>query len=141
MLASAWKNSINVTIGGVEMFFSHHTLKSQNSIERIQLRMMCTTFNGNLFTTIIFCYSPTIPAMKKTLPPSITSYLPLSNTFLNKVLIISRDMNVHIDKDGTNKFCLHNSLNKRRGEYLAEFSLSNKLVCLNTKFQKCKEKL
>ena len=38
--ASAWKNSVNATIGGVGMFIGPWTLKSLNSIEKIQLRMM-----------------------------------------------------------------------------------------------------
>ena len=46
-------------------------------------------------------------------------------------------MNAHIDKDD-NKFYIHNSSN-RNGEYRADFSLKNRLVCLNTKFQKKRE--
>ena len=47
-------------------------------------------------------------------------------------------MNAQIVKDGNNTFCLHNWPN-RIGVYLAEFSPENKIVCLNTKFQKKKE--
>ena len=54
-------------------------------------------------------------------------------------VIINSCMNVHIGKDENNKFCLHNTPN-RNGEYLAEFSLENRLVWLNTKFQKKKGK-
>ena len=49
-------------------------------------------------------------------------------------------MNALIGKDGNNKFCLHN-LPKRNGEYLADFSLKNRLAYLNTKFPKGKDKL
>ena len=49
-------------------------------------------------------------------------------------------MNAQIGKDENNKFCLHNMLN-RNGEYLADFSLKNKLTYLNTKFQKSEGKL
>ena len=38
--ASAWKNSVNATIGGVGMFVVPRALKSLNSIEKIQLRIM-----------------------------------------------------------------------------------------------------
>ena len=38
----------------------------------------------------------------------------------------------HFSRGENNKFCLHNFLN-RNGEYLAEFSLTNRLVYLNTK--------
>ena len=34
-------------------------LKSLNSLEKIQLRMIVATFNGNPSATIITCYSPT----------------------------------------------------------------------------------
>ena len=44
---SAWKNSINATIGGVGMLIGTWALKSLNSIEKIQPRMMVTMFNGN----------------------------------------------------------------------------------------------
>ena len=57
--ASAWKNSVNATIEGIGMLIRPRALKSQNSIEKIQLRMMVDTFNGKLSATIISCYSPT----------------------------------------------------------------------------------
>ena len=56
--ASAWKNSVNTTIVGIGMFRGPRALKSQNSIEKIQPRMMVATFNGNP-SAIIICYSPT----------------------------------------------------------------------------------
>ena len=54
---SAWKNSVNSVIGGL-MLLSPRTLKSQSSIEKIQLRMMCALFNSNPCTTIVSCYNP-----------------------------------------------------------------------------------
>ena len=45
--ASAWKNSVNATVGGVGMLIGPRALKTLNSIERIQPRMMAATFNGN----------------------------------------------------------------------------------------------
>ena len=56
---SAWKNSVNATVGGVGILIGHRALKTLNSIERIQPRMLTATFNGNLRATIISCYSPT----------------------------------------------------------------------------------
>ena len=52
------KNSVNAIIG-VGMFLGSSGLKSLNNIMKIQPRMMCASFNGNLCTTIISCYSPT----------------------------------------------------------------------------------
>ena len=42
------------------------------------------------------------------------------------VLVIYGDRNAQIDKDGKNKFCLHNSSN-RNGEYLTDFLHENSL--------------
>ena len=38
--ASAWKNSVNATIGGMGMLIGPRALKSLNSIEKIHPRMM-----------------------------------------------------------------------------------------------------
>ena len=43
---SAWKNSVNATVEGVGILIGPKALKSLNSIERIQPRMMVATFNG-----------------------------------------------------------------------------------------------
>ena len=56
---SAWKNSVNASEGGVGMLVGPRALKTLNSIERIQPRMMAAKFNGNRKATIISCYSPT----------------------------------------------------------------------------------
>ena len=53
----------------------------------------------------------------------------------HNIPIIGEEMNAQIDKDENIKFCLHNSSN-RNGEYLANFSLENRIGCLDTKFQK-----
>ena len=44
---SAWKNSVNASVGGVGILLGPRALKTLNSIERIQPRMMAATFNGN----------------------------------------------------------------------------------------------
>ena len=53
--ASAWKNSVNATIGSVGMLIGPQALKSLNSTEKIQPRIMGATFNGNPSTTIFSC--------------------------------------------------------------------------------------
>ena len=56
--ASAWKkNSVDATIGGEGMLIEPRALKSINTIEKIQPRMMASTFNSNPSATIISCYS------------------------------------------------------------------------------------
>ena len=49
-------------------------------------------------------------------------------------------MNAQMGQNKNNKFCFHDTPN-RNGELLAEFSIENRLQCLNTKFQKRKGKL
>ena len=61
---SAWKNSINATAGVVGILIGPRVLKSLNSIERIQPKMMVATFNGNPRATIISCYSPQMTNMR-----------------------------------------------------------------------------
>ena len=56
---SAWKNSVNATVGGVGMLIGPRALKTLNSIGRIQPRSMRATFNGNPRATIIYSYSLT----------------------------------------------------------------------------------
>ena len=50
------KNSVIAVIGGIGMLISPRALKSLNSVEKIQPRIM---FNGNPGRTIITSYSPT----------------------------------------------------------------------------------
>ena len=139
--ASAWKNSVNTAIGDVGMLIGPQALKSLNSIEKIQPRIMVATFNGNPSTTIISCYSPTNVSDKMDLNAfynklsSVVRSIPKHN-----VLILDGDMNAQIGKNVNKKFSLHNSSNGN-GEQLTDFTLENRLTCLNTKFQKRKGKL
>ena len=59
VIASAWKNSTNTTIGGTRMLLSHHANSSLSRIERINRRTIAATFAGNPIITVISCYSPT----------------------------------------------------------------------------------
>ena len=82
---------------------------------------------------------PPMPVMKQTSLTSIKSYLFLSDTLQKHIILFHGNINTQIDKNGNNKFCLYKSPN-RNGEYLAEFSLNNRLVYVNTNFQKRKRK-
>ena len=53
------KNTCNAEIGSVGMLTVPWALKSLNSIEKLQPRLMVATFNGNTSTAIIYCYSLT----------------------------------------------------------------------------------
>ena len=137
--ASAWKNSVKATIAGVGMLIRPQALKSLNSIEKIQRRMIVATFNGNPRTTIISCYSPINVSEETKL---IAFYDELSSLVhsipKHNVLVIGGDMNAQIGKNRNHKFSLHNSSN-RKGQLLTDFMIENRLICLNTSFQKREE--
>ena len=136
MLATvlAGKNSVNATVGGVGILIGPKALKSLNSIERIQPRMMVATFNGNTRATIISCYSPTNESEETEL---IAFYDELSSLVRSipkhNVLVIGSDMNAQIGKNGNHKYCLHN-LSNRNGQHRTDFTIENRLTCLNTNF-------
>ena len=135
---SAWKNSVNV---GVGILIGPRALKSLNSIERIQPRMMVATFNGNARATIISCYSPTNVSEETEL---VAIYDELSSLVRSipkhNMLVIGGDMNAQIGKNRNNKYSLHNTSN-RNGQYLTDFMIENRLICLNTDYQKREGKL
>ena len=54
--AFAWINSVG---GGIGMLLSRRALKSLNSIEKTQPRIICAAFNGNPCTAIVSYYCPT----------------------------------------------------------------------------------
>ena len=92
--ASAQKNSVSAAVEGVGMLLSPHALKSLNSIEKIQPRMMVAIFNSNPSTMIISCYSPTNASDEK--DPD-TFYNELSSLVYSipkhNILIFKGDMN------------------------------------------------
>ena len=100
--ASAWKNSVNASVGGVGMLIGPRALKTLNSIERIQPRMMAATFNGNPKATIISCYSPTNVSEENEI---VTFYEDLSSLVRSipkhNLLVIGGDMNAQIGKTET----------------------------------------
>ena len=139
--ASAWKNSINATIGGVGILIGPRALKSLNSVEKIQPQKMLATFNGNPSTTIISSYSPTNFSEETDLIAFHDEVSSIVHRILNhNVIVIGEDMNAQISKNSNPKFSLPNSSN-RNGEHLTDFEvenrleLENRLKCLNTKCQ------
>ena len=138
---SAWKNSVNAAVGGVGLLIGPRALKTLNSVEKIQPRMMAATFNGNPRATIISCYSPTNVSEENEL---VTFYDELSSLVRSipkhNMLVIGGDMNAQIGKNGNNKYSLHNTSN-RNGQHLTDFMIENRLACLNTNYQKREGKL
>ena len=138
---SAWKNSVNAAVGGVGLLIGPRALKTLNSIEKIQPRMMVATFNGNPRATIVSCYSPTNVSEENEI---VTFYDELSSLVRSipkhNMLVIGGDMNAQIGKNGNNKYSLHNTSN-RNGQHLTDFMIENRLACLNTNYQKREGKL
>ena len=136
--ASPLKNSVNATIGGEGMLIGPRALKSLNSIEKIQPRMMVATFNGNPSSIIISCNNPTNVSEETDFIAFYNELSSLVRSILkHNVLVIGGDMNAQIGKNVNHKFSLHNSSN-RNGEHLKDFTRE---TCLDTKFQKRKGKL
>ena len=137
----AWKNSVNATVGGVGILIGPRALKSLNSIERIQHRMLVAAFNGNSTATIISCYSPTNVSEETELVAFNDELSSLVRSIpKHGMLVIGRDMNAQIRKNGNNKYSLHN-MSSRNGQHLTDFMIENRLTCLNTNFQKREGKL
>ena len=138
---SAWKNSVNTAVEGVGLLIGPRALKTLNSIEKIQPRMMAATFNGNPRATIIFCYSPTNVSEETEL---VTFYDELFSWVRSipkhNMLVIGEDMKAQIGKNGNKKHRLHNTSN-RNGQHLTDFMTENRLQCLNTNYQKREGKL
>ena len=138
---SAWKNSVNASVGGVGLLIGPRALKTLNIIEKIQPKMMAATFNGNPIATIISCYSATNVSEETALVTfsdelsSLVCSIPKHN-----MLVIGGDMNVQIGKKRKQKYSLHNASN-RNGQHLTDFMIENRLACLNTNYQKTEGKL
>ena len=117
--------TVNATIGGIDMLIEPRALKSLNSIEKIQPRMMVATFNSDPRETFLSCYSPTNVSEETDL---IAFYNDLSSLVRgipkHNVLVIGGDMNAQIGKNVNHKFSLHNSSN-RNEEHLTDFTLVN----------------
>ena len=111
------------------MIIGPRAIKSRNSIE-------VATFNDNPSTAIISWYSPANVSEETDL---IAFYNELFSLDLSipkhDVLIIGGVMNAQRGKNIHKKFSLHSSSN-RNMEYLTDFTLEDRLTCLNTNFRK-----
>ena len=132
---SAWKNSVNAAVGGVGLLIGPRALKTLNSVEKIQPRMMAATFNGNPRATIISCYSPTNVSEETELVTFYDELSSLVRSIPKQHVSHCGDMNAQIGKNGNNKYSLHNRSN-RNGQHLTDFMIENRLACLNTNYQK-----
>ena len=104
------------------MFLIFRALRSRNSFEKTQSKIICATFNGNPYTTIISRYSFTTISNESDIT---TFYNELSSLVRritkHNVLIIDEGMNAQIGLEENDTFCLHN-LPNRNGEYQKDFA-------------------
>lgn len=134
--SSAVKNTVNAAIGGVGLLLSPKAQKSLNSIESITPRILVASFNGNPKTTIICCYSPTNVSEESEIEEfynelsGLTRQIPKHN-----VILIGGDFNAKLGNTDSFQNSFHAETN-RNGEWLKDFLIENKLVCLNTLYQK-----
>ena len=134
--SSAWKNSTNASIGGIGMLLSPMAQKALNNIETISPRILVASFNGNPKTTVICCYSPTNVSEVNEEEEfydklsSLTRQVPRHD-----VTIIAGDFNAKIGQNDGFFHSFHKTSN-RNGKMFGDFLKENKMLCLNTKFQK-----
>ena len=140
-LDSEFSFPVNATVGGVGLLIGPRALKTLNSIDRIQPRMMVATSNGNPRATIISCYSPTNVSEETELVTFYEELSSLARSILkHNLLVIGGDLNAQIGKNRNNKYSLHNTSN-RNGQHLTDFMIENRLTCLNTNYKKREGKL
>ncbi|XP_072033056.1 uncharacterized protein [Amphiura filiformis] len=138
--ASAYRNKIGASIGGVGILLSSSAKRAMLSVRFITSRILQVTLGGNPKTTIITTYSPTNVSDEEDVEEhykqlnAATKSVPAHN-----VLIIAGDFNARIGLDDA-KFAYHQNTN-RNGDFLLEFAQENNLIITNTTFQKKKSKL
>jgi exonuclease III len=134
--SSATKNNVNASIGGVGFLLSPKAQHSLNNIESISPRIIVASFRGNPKSTIICCYSPTNVAPEEEVErfyqdlSSIMRQIPKHN-----VTILGGDFNAKLGHDKGHTHSFQTETN-RNGSHLIDFLNENKMICINTKFQK-----
>ena len=98
------------------MLFWPRDLKSLNSIEKTQLRILCGTFNGNSNKTIIYANDETDNSAFNDLLSSFVQHI-----LKHKILLFEGNKNTQISKDKNNKLGLQ-KLTNRNGLFLTDFS-------------------
>jgi exonuclease III len=138
--ASATKNSINATVGGVGFLVSPKAQKSLLSVEKVNSRIILLHLNGSPNITVICVYAPTntSEAADKT-----SFYASLSRTAASipphNLLAVCGDFNAKLGPDNA-LHTMHTATNEN-GELLHDFSEQHRLVVTNTRFQKPQQKL
>ena len=97
---------------------------------------MIAILQGNPRTTVISCYSPTNVSDENETANLYTELSALTRSIpRHSILIIGGDFNSYLGQEDGLKYEFHNSTN-RNGNMLKDYLQENKLLCLNTHFQK-----
>jgi len=134
--SSAVKNAANASIGGVGLLLSPNAQKCLDNIESISPRILIASFNGNPKTSVICCYSPTNVSEEVDIDEfygdlsTLTRQIPKHNVTLK-----GGDFNAKLGRNDGVKHSFHTETNRNR-EWLKDFLIENKFVCLNMVYQK-----
>ena len=135
--ASATKNTINATVGGVGFLLSPRIQKSLLSVEKINSRIILLHINGNPRLSTICCYSPTNCSSEE---DKDEFYRKLSQTIdslpLHNMLAVCGDFNAKL----AGRFSFHTAGNDN-GERMRNFTDEHQLIVTNTRFEKPLSKL
>jgi exonuclease III len=138
--ASAEKNSINASVGGVGFLISPKAQKSLLSVEKVTSRIILLHLNGIPRLTVISVYAPTNcsedsdkTAFYSSLNRTVSSIPP------HNLLAICGDFNAKLGPDVA-LHTLHPATNNN-GDLLHDFAQQHRLVNCNARFQKPKQKM
>ena len=137
--ASATKNSVNATIGGVGLLLSPRAQNNLLPVEKISSRILVAEFNSNPINTFIACYSPTNCSVESEVDDYSELKSVVENIPAHNFVSIAGDFNAKV---GTPDVLFsYNSSTNRNGEKLLDFADEFQLMISNTKFMKPSKKL
>ena len=138
--ASATKNTVNATIGGVGLLLSPKAQNNILSVEKISSRIIVAEFNSNPKNTFIACYCPTNCIEESEVDLFYTELKSVvENIPAHNFVTIAGDFNAKIGSSDA-LFSFNPSTN-RNGEKLLDFVDEFQLSISNTRFMKPAKKL
>ena len=116
----------------VGLLIGHRALRTLNSIENIQPRMMAAILTATPEQQSSHATNPTNVSEETEL---VTFYDELSSLVRSipkhNMLVIGGDMNAQIGKNRKNRYSLHSESNRNR-QHLTDSMIENRLACLTT---------
>jgi len=140
---SAWRNSVQASVGGVGFFMTRKAYSAIRETVPVSPRILRITFNGNPRATLISVYSPTESG---TVEAAETFHNELRDAVhqvaAHDFLQVLGDLNAHIARKDENDcgWYLHGRTN-RNGKLLRDTALECDLLIMNTQFRKKEGKL